>query len=112
MERYGRKMIDIEKLKKEITSRLLPLNPEKIIIFGSYAYGTPTANSDLDICVVEKKYKSKIQEKAKIDFLLKDIRIAKDILVPTSEEYNFYKKKINSVYNDIDTRGEVLWTSS
>ena len=105
-------MVDIKKLKKEIADRLATLNPEKIIIFGSYAYGTPTTDSDLDICVVEKTYDSKIQEKAKIDFLLKDIRIAKDILVPTLEEFNFYKKKINSVYNDIDTRGEVLWTNS
>lgn len=27
-------------------------HPEKIILFGSYAYGDPTANSDIDILVV------------------------------------------------------------
>jgi len=42
------------------------LNPEKIILFGSYAYGTPTEDSDLDICVVEKSYRSKMDEKQRI----------------------------------------------
>jgi len=47
-------MIDIETLKSEIIERLKPLKPEKIILFGSYAYGIPTENSDLDLYVVTK----------------------------------------------------------
>jgi len=34
-------MVDIETIKSEIVERLKPLNPNKIILFGSYAYGTP-----------------------------------------------------------------------
>jgi len=52
-------MIDLEKIKPLIIEKLKPLNPKKIIIFGSYAYGNPTEDSDLDICVVEKDYKNK-----------------------------------------------------
>ena len=85
------------------------LNPEKIILFGSYAYGTPTEDSDLDLCVVETTYKSKMEEKRKIRDLLKDMRVGKDILVPDIEEYIFYKNEINSVYHDIDTKGILLW---
>ena len=44
--------MDIEKLKKEIVERLKPLNPEKIILFGSYAYGNPHEDSDVDLYVV------------------------------------------------------------
>ena len=102
-------MMDIEKIKKEIVRKLKPLSPEKIILFGSYAYGNPTEDSDLDICVVEKKYKSKMAEKAKIRKLLKDIKKGKDILVTYLEEYEFYRQEINSVYNDIDQKGELLW---
>jgi len=58
----------------------------------------------LDICVVQKKYKSRWEEKAKIRELLKDIKIPKDILVPYLEEYG-------SVYKDIEDRGIVLWAS-
>jgi len=34
-------MINIEELKPQIIKALMPLNPDKIILFGSYAYGTP-----------------------------------------------------------------------
>lgn len=95
---------------KQITDLIVDnIKPEKIILFGSYAYGNPTENSDIDICVVEKSYKSKIEEKAKLRDALNGIRGAKDFLVPTLDEYNFYKNEINSVYHEIDTKGIVLW---
>ena len=46
-------MIDIEEVKKEIIERLKPLNPDKIILFGSYAYGTPNEDSDIDLFLVK-----------------------------------------------------------
>ena len=39
---------------KELQSRI-PV--EKIILFGSYAYGKPTKSSDIDIAVVSDKFK-------------------------------------------------------
>ena len=45
-------MIDIQTLQKEIVERLKPLEPEKIILFGSYANGKPTSDSDIDLYVV------------------------------------------------------------
>lgn len=104
-------MIDIEEIKLKIIKKLKLLNPEKIILFGSYAYGNPTNESDLDICVVQKEYKSRWEEKAKIRELLKDIKMPKDILVPYLEEYEFYKKEYGSVYKDIEDKGVVLWAS-
>lgn len=40
-------MVDIEVLKHEIVERLKPLDPDKIILFGSYAYGIPTEEKKL-----------------------------------------------------------------
>ncbi len=45
---------DIEQLKRDIVRRLAPLNPERVILFGSYAWGTPTADSDVDLYVVTR----------------------------------------------------------
>ncbi len=105
-------MIDIEQVKLDIVKALKPLNPEKIILFGSYAYGNPTEDSDLDICVVEKKYESQIEDALKIRNLLSHIRISKDILNPRLNEYKFYSREINSVYYDIETKGDLLWKKS
>jgi predicted nucleotidyltransferase len=104
-------MIDIEKVKIHIIKKLKPLNPYKIILFGSYANGTPNEDSDLDICVVEKKYENKWLSKKKIRNALKDIKISKDILNPRVDEYNFYKKEYGSVYKDIEEKGLLLWSS-
>ena len=46
-------MVDIEKIKHEIVERLKPLDPDKIILFGSYAYGTPNEDSDIDLFLVK-----------------------------------------------------------
>ncbi len=45
--------IDIEKLKPEIIKRLKPLKPDKIILFGSFAYGTPNEDSDIDLFLIK-----------------------------------------------------------
>jgi len=46
-------MIDIERLKPQIIEALMPLKPDKIILFGSYAYGTPNEDSDIDLFLLK-----------------------------------------------------------
>ena len=104
-------MIDIELIKLIIIEKLKPLNPEKIILFGSYAYGTPTKDSDLDICVVASDYTSKMEEKRKIREALKEINMAKDILV---EKSIFFKEHttddwINTAWYDAAHYGTLLY---
>ncbi len=50
--KIGLQMINIENVKFEIIKRLKPLNPYKVILFGSFAYGNPTEDSDIDLYVV------------------------------------------------------------
>ncbi len=38
-----------ESLKQEILERLKPFQQEKVILFGSYDYGEPNKDSDLDV---------------------------------------------------------------
>lgn len=104
-------MIDLNNIKDDIVNALLPLDPLKIIVFGSYAYGNPTEDSDLDICVVEKDYSNKFEEKEKIYNLLGFLKVPKDILNPKQDEYEFYKNECGSVYKDINDLGIILWSS-
>jgi len=102
---------NLESLKKQIVEALKPIDAKKIILFGSYIYGNPDADSDIDICVVENNYKNRWEEKRKIRELLRFIDIPKDILNPKLDEYNFYKKEYGSVYKDIEDKGVVIWSS-
>lgn len=104
-------MINIEVIKDEIVERLRPLNPEKIILFGSYAYGKPTEDSDIDLCIIEKSVLSKSKEKMKIRNLLKDIKISKDILVEESDYFSAHSDEnwINTALYDAAHKGILLY---
>jgi uncharacterized protein len=104
--------MDQLKIEKEIVSKLKPINPNRIILFGSYAYGNPDKNSDLDICVIIDSENTKSEKKRLIRSLLSEIPVAKDILTPTTDEFNFYKNEFGSVYMEIDKKGKILWPNS
>jgi len=103
-------MLD-KKVLDEIKKQILEVsNPDKIIVFGSYIYGTPTKDSDIDIIVVKSKVDSKIEEYYKIRKKLSDINYAFDIIVVSTEEYNFYSSYWpNSVISEADKKGVKLY---
>ena len=104
-------MLDIEKTKQEIVDQLTTVDATKVILFGSYAYGTPNEDSDLDICIVKEKIISKIKEKREIRELLKGIKIPKDILVVDENYYQTHSDEnwINTALYDVKNKGVVLY---
>src|SRR3972149_4347073 len=71
----------VDKIKKEY-------QPEKIILFGSYAYGTPTEDSDIDLFIVKETDKRRIDRFVEVSELLHDPRrhISIQPMVYTPEE--------------------------
>ena len=45
-------MVDMNSIRALIERIVQKYHPERIILFGSYAYGTPTVDSDVDLLVV------------------------------------------------------------
>lgn len=45
-------MIPFEAIQNVAGQIAKAFNPEKIVLFGSYAYGVPTENSDVDMLVI------------------------------------------------------------
>ncbi len=41
-------------LRRQISDALKPSHPEKVILFGSYAWGQPTEHSDIDLYIVTR----------------------------------------------------------
>ncbi len=84
-------MRNIEDLKKEIIENLQPINPDSVILFGSYAYGEPDADSDIDLYVVTKDnfipqtYHEKRKVVRRVSRALMDIRlkVGLDLMVHT-----------------------------
>ena len=67
----------IKKIAQRIKSNL---NPDKIILFGSYAYGNPRDTSDIDILIVKDLDKNEIRKhRILAKRYLKDIMLKNDI---------------------------------
>lgn len=73
-------------LPQAIKRIVAELNPEKIILFGSYAYGNPTPDSDVDLFVViETNGKNKEMYRA-VSKLLYPRQFPVDIIIRTPKE--------------------------
>ena len=101
-------MINIEELKPLIVDRLKPLNLDKIILFGSYAYGTPTEDSDIDLYVVTndefipQTWREKNQLYLKVSKQLRDLRsfVAIDLIVHSKNMHQLFKNTNSSFYKN------------
>ena len=97
---------EFEELKKDIVNSLMPLKPDKIILFGSYAYGKPTEDSDIDLYVVTnddfipQSWKEKNQLYLSVSKLLREFRkyMAIDLIVHSKSMYKVFKDTNSSFY--------------
>ena len=100
--------MELNTIKQQVQN-LAPLMPTKVILFGSYAYGEPNDDSDIDLLVIKKTIHSKIKESTEARKALKGLRIPIDTIVVSEEEFDFYKNCPNSVYAEADKKGIVLY---
>jgi predicted nucleotidyltransferase len=81
--------------------------PEKIILFGSHAYGKPHADSDVDILVVMPA-RSELQQAARISISI-DPPFPLDIIVRTPKKLHWRVQEGDSFLGEILTKGKVLY---
>jgi predicted nucleotidyltransferase len=91
-----------DELIQEIKNRIVSeVHPDKIILFGSYAYGTPTKDSDVDLLVIIPSNEPMHSRVTRIMKLVRDIHIPKDIIVYTPQEVNDWKDVTNAFITSI-----------
>ncbi|MEA3353790.1 MAG: nucleotidyltransferase domain-containing protein [Campylobacterota bacterium] len=96
-------MIDIEKLKPKIIQRLKPLNPNKIILFGSYAYGTPNEDSDIDLYIVTNDDFIPKDYNENMDIYLKVADAMQDILQDYPTDMITHTKAMNKKFIELNS---------
>lgn len=106
----------IESIKNEIIENLRAIDPVKVILFGSYAYGLPDQDSDIDLYIVTKEnfipetFEENLQIKKKVYMALSNIRkkYASDILVHTLPVHQKFIELGSSFSKEIMQKGIVL----
>lgn len=95
---------------KEIVQRIVAVTqPEKIILFGSYAYGRPAKISDVDILVIMKSDRPRYKRAVPIYKELAGLLIPKDILVYTPQEVEEWADVPQSFITTIIRKGKVVY---
>jgi predicted nucleotidyltransferase len=84
---------------------------ERVVLFGSYAYGEPTADSDVDLLVVLPHVESPAHKAAEICLKL-DPSFPVDVLVRTPERVRERLAMGDNFMREIVEKGEVLYEAA
>lgn len=94
----------VERLKEKY-------QPEKIILYGSYAYGIPDRESDIDLLIIKETKDRPIDRRITVRKLVSDLRkkIPFSSLVVTPEELSSRLKIGDDFFTEITKKGAVLY---
>ena len=103
-------MVSVEMLE-EVKRRLVDVyTPVSIFLFGSYAWGIPDSDSDIDLLVVVEESKEKFQYRSLSGRrVLRGLKLAKDILVYTVSEFNLLASDPSTLVSKIKSDGKKLY---
>lgn len=99
-----------QKVIDEVVRRIVQaVDPDKIILFGSYAYGKPSKDSDLDILVVMPSDKPRWKRSIPIYSALQGLIFPKDVIVYTPEEVEEWSEVPQAFITTVIRKGRVLY---
>ena len=108
-------MSDKENILTEIKETLTSFNVEKIILFGSYAYGVPNVDSDIDLLVIKQNLPEnetrnfRLKLKKALWSKIRKYNLPIDLIVDSEERI---KKRIEMgdlFYKEIYYKGKVIY---
>lgn len=106
--------MDTEGLLTEITMTLKPYDIEKIILFGSYAYGTPNKDSDIDLLIIKDIPENetrdfRIQLKKALWHKFGNLNLSIDILVDNEQRIQERIEMGDLFYKEIYSKGKPIY---
>ncbi|RJQ31026.1 nucleotidyltransferase domain-containing protein [Candidatus Parcubacteria bacterium] len=108
---------NIDKKIKQIKNDLKPYKPQKVILFGSYAWGKPKKNSDIDLLIVKNTSKPRQRRIDDVynliyrrDYFLDKEKFpgAVDLVIYTPKEIKQRLEMGDSLIKEIFEKGKVL----
>lgn len=104
-------MFSDEQIDKLVDRIVEFYQPEKIILFGSYALGNATENSDLDLLLIKETNEPAMNRAEGIHKVVRDLFLPIDILVYTPSEILKDRDRKFTFINDVMKTGKILYAS-
>ena len=105
-------MIDSNKINEIALEIATKFNPDKIILFGSYANGTQKEDSDLDLLIIQDTDLPIQKRGYEIRMSLIGLMIPFDIVIYTESEFKQEKEKSSSFLNSAMKNSKLLYERS
>ena len=96
------------KIKKLTEAIVEKFKPQRVILFGSWAHGKPTGDSDVDLMVIMESAQGSLRQGAAISKSLDHI-FPLDILVKSPDEVRWRLDEGDPFVREVITRGKVLY---
>jgi predicted nucleotidyltransferase len=100
----------IEERLKDVTGRIVEaFAPQRIILFGSHAYGQPNSDSDVDLLVVMESDERPAARATRVSRLLRPRPFTMDIVVRTPQEVQERLEMGDYFMREVLEQGKVLY---
>ncbi len=102
----------IQKLIAEVVEKIkTEYQPEKIILYGSYAYGKPNKDSDIDLFIIKDTDKRRVDRFVEVSRIMDkwEGQISISPMVYTNKEVKERLSMGDDFVQEILTRGETLY---
>lgn len=102
-------MISLEQINELVRRIEQEMHPDRVVLFGSYACGEATEESDIDLLVVAPTVLPPQKRYAAVRRLAADIPASFDIVVKTPEEYACNRNIVNNIVYFAEKYGKILY---
>ena len=102
----------VEQVVQQIVRQLVEAyRPQKIILYGSLAYGTPDADSDIDLLIIKETDDTPLERRLRVRQLVADPnrRIPFSPIVLTPDELAHRLALGDTFYQEILNRGKLVY---
>ncbi len=103
-------------IRQMVDAIVREVEPQRIYLFGSRARGTDSAESDVDLLIIEAEAfgseRNRWSELRRIRRVLRPFSISKDILVYSHDEFEKWQNSVNHIIARAAREGRLLYERS